>query len=139
MTQTILSSPVPPVAVPDVDLPTFLFGDAAARGDRPAYVDGPTGRTLSYAAVESMARRFAGALAARGFRPGDVLATLSPNLPEWPAVMLGAQLAGGAVTPMNPLWTPAEIAAQLRDSRARTVVTVGPFLAAARAAGATDL
>src|SRR4051794_38351480 len=139
MIQTILRSPVPPVTVPDVDLPTFLLDAAAACGDRPAYLDGPSGRTLSSAALVTAARRFAGALAARGFRPGDVLAILSPNVPEWPVVMLGTQLAGGAVTPMNPLWTPAEIAAQLRDSGARTVVVAGPFVATARAAGATDV
>ncbi|WP_448625818.1 AMP-binding protein [Geodermatophilus sp. URMC 64] len=138
MTSSI-PSPVPPVAVPDVDLPAFLLGGAAARGERPAYVDGPTGRTVSFAALESTACRFAGALAARGFRRGDVLAILAPNLPEWPVAMLGAQLAGGAVTPINPLWTAEEIAYQLRDSGARTVLTVGPFVDRARAAGATDV
>ncbi|RFU22363.1 AMP-binding protein [Geodermatophilus marinus] len=129
-----LHSPLTPVDVPDVDLPTFLLEGASARGTRPAYVDGPTGRTLSFAALGAAAHRFAAGLAARGFGRGDVLAVLAPNLPEWPVAMLGAQLAGGAITPVNPLWTPEEIAAQLRGSRARAVVTVGPFVAAARAA-----
>ncbi|MGY1615345.1 AMP-binding protein [Geodermatophilus sp. SYSU D00691] len=136
---TAIPSPVPPVAVPDVDLPAFLLAGAARRGDRPAFVDGPTGRSLSYARLETLACRVAGGLAARGFRPGDVLAVLAPNLPEWPVVMLGAQLAGGAVTPINPLWTAEELAHQLRDSGARTLVTVGPFADKARAAGATDV
>ena len=54
-----------------------------------------------------------------------MLAILAPNLPEWPVAMLGAQLAGGAVTPVNPLWTAEEIAFQLRDSGAREVLTIG--------------
>ncbi|HXV93979.1 MAG TPA: AMP-binding protein, partial [Pseudonocardia sp.] len=75
--------------------------------------------------------------ASRGFGRGDVLAILAPNLPEWPVAMLGAQLAGGAVTPVNPLWTIDEIGHQLRDSGARAVLTVGPFAEAARAAAGT--
>jgi acyl-CoA synthetase (AMP-forming)/AMP-acid ligase II len=86
-----------------------------------------------------MAERFAAGLAARGFGRGDVLAILAPNLPEWPVAMLGAQLLGAAVTPVNPLWTAEEIGYQLRDSGARAVVTVGPFVDRARAAGASDL
>ena len=39
----IVHSPASPVAIPDVDLPAFLLAEAASRGARPAYVDGPTG------------------------------------------------------------------------------------------------
>ena len=129
-----ITSPEPDVVVPDVDLPTFLLDGAAAHGDRPAYVDGPSGRTVTYSTIGPTARRFAGGLAARGFRPGDVLAVLAPNVPEWPVAMLGTQLAGGAVTPINPLWTAHEIAHQIRDAGARWVLTVPPFLDKARAA-----
>ena len=129
-----ISSPLPQVDVPDVDLPTFLLRHRAARADRPAYVDGPSGRTITFGALGPMAGRFAAGLAARGFGHGDVLAILAPNLPEWPVAMLGAQVAGGAVTPVNPLWTVDEIAAQLRSSRARALFTVEPFLDVALAA-----
>ncbi|HVL85400.1 MAG TPA: AMP-binding protein [Pseudonocardia sp.] len=129
-----IASPEPAVPIPDVDLPTFLLEGAARCGDRPAYVDGPSGRVVTHSAIGPMAARFAAALAERGFGHGDVLAILAPNLPEWPVAMLGAQLAGGAVTPVNPLCTVDEIAHQLRDSRARVVLTVGTFLEKARAA-----
>ena len=129
-----IRSPLPPVAVPDVDLPTFLLAHPPEWADRPAYVDGPSGRAVTFGALAGTARRFAAGLAARGFRHGDVLAILAPNLPEWPIAMLGAQLAGGVVTPVNPLWTVGEIAEQLRGSGARAVVTVAPFLDLATAA-----
>lgn len=129
-----ITGPLPTVDVPAVDLPTFLLEHSAALGDKPAFVDGPTGRTVTFGALGPMARRFAAGLAARGFGRGDVLAVLAPNLPEWPVAMLGTQLAGGAVTPVNPLWTVDEVARQLRDSTARAVVTVGPFAATALAA-----
>ncbi len=137
----IIPSPLPSVAIPDVDLPTFLLEHAEARGDRPAYLDGPTGRVVRFDAIGPMARRFAGALVGRGFGHGDVLAILAPNLPEWPVAMLGAQLAGGAVTPINPLWTTEEIGFQLRDSGAREIFTIAPFAdrALAAAGGAADV
>lgn len=127
-------SPEPAVTVPDVDLPTFLLEGTAAHGGRPAYIDGPSGRAIPFDAIGPMAGRFAAGLAARGFGHGDVLAILAPNLPEWPVAMLGAQLAGGAITPINPLWTVEEIAHQVRDSGAWAILTVGPFLDKARAA-----
>lgn len=130
----MITSPLPEVAVPDVDLPTFLLESAAVPADKPAYVDGPTGRTVTHGAFAAMARRFAAGITARGFGHGDVLAILAPNLPEWPVAMLGTQLAGGAVTPVNPLWTVDEITHQLRDSGACAVLTVGAFLEKARAA-----
>jgi acyl-CoA synthetase (AMP-forming)/AMP-acid ligase II len=134
-----IRSPLPRVDVPPVDLPTFLLAHPPEWADRPAYVDGPSGRALSFAALAATAHRLAAGLAARGFGRGDVLAVLAPNLPEWPAVMLGAQLAGGAVTPVNPLCTVGEVAAQLRASRARTVVTVERFAGLAAAAGAAEV
>ena len=41
---------------------------------------------------------------------------------------------GAAVTPLNPLQTPAELATQLRDAGARLIVAAPPLLAAAQAA-----
>jgi acyl-CoA synthetase (AMP-forming)/AMP-acid ligase II len=132
-----IASPVPPVPIPDLDLPTFLLEHAAALGDKPAWIDGPTGRAVPFGAIGPMARRFAAGLAERGFGRGDVLAILAPNMPEWPVAMLGAQLAGGAVTPVNPLWSTEEIAHQVRAAGARALFTVGPFLQTARAAAGT--
>jgi acyl-CoA synthetase (AMP-forming)/AMP-acid ligase II len=129
-----INSPLSPVDVPDVDLPSFLLEHVAGWGGRPAYVDGPSGRAVAFAEIGPLARRFAAGLAARGFGHGDVLAILAPNLPEWPVAMLGAQLAGGAVTPVNPLWTVEEIAGQLRHSGARAVLAAGPFVPVALAA-----
>jgi non-ribosomal peptide synthetase component E (peptide arylation enzyme) len=43
----IVRAPEPPLAIPEVALTPFLFERAAARGDKPAFVDGPSGRTLT--------------------------------------------------------------------------------------------
>ena len=103
-------------------------------GDKPALVDGPTGRTLSYRQLAEAVRRVAAGLAARGFGKGDVLALSSPNLPEYAVAMYGAMAAGGVVTGASPLLTAGELAGQLADAGASVLVTVPPFLDTAREA-----
>jgi len=119
-----------------VPLPGFLLEHARDLGDKPALVDGPTGRTLSYRQLADGVERVAAGLAARGFGPGDVLAISSPNLPEYALALYGAMAAGGAVTGANPLLTADELAGQLAGSGAGVLVTVPPFLETARTAAA---
>src|SRR5438093_7008059 len=47
----IFRSPHPDVAVPDVALQRFVLREAAQRGDKPALIDGPSGRVLTYAGL----------------------------------------------------------------------------------------
>ena len=109
-----------------VPLPDFLLEHARDLGDKPALVDGPTGRTLTYRQLADGVERVAAGLAARGFGRGDVLALFSPNLPEYALAVYGAMAAGGAVTTANPLLTPHELAFQLADAGASVLVTVPP-------------
>ncbi len=39
--------------IPYVDLTAFVLGGARARGDKPALIDGPSGRALSYAELKA--------------------------------------------------------------------------------------
>ena len=118
----------PPVTIPDVPLSTFILGDAAGRGDKPALIDGPTGRTLTYAQLANGVDRVAAGLAARGFERGDVFGILSPNLPEFPVAFHGVVRAGGVATTMNPLSAVDELAHQLEDSGARFLLTIPQLL-----------
>src|SRR3954452_8449436 len=79
----IVRSRRPAVDVPEVAVPDFLLDHAAVRRDAPAVVDGSSGRTLTYGELRRDVQRFAGGLHARGRRPGDVLAIVAPNSPEW--------------------------------------------------------
>jgi acyl-CoA synthetase (AMP-forming)/AMP-acid ligase II len=63
-----------------------------------------------------------------------VFAILAPNSPEWLVAAYGAMSAGGVVTGSNPLYTPDEVAAQLRGADARFLLTVPACLDTARAA-----
>ena len=40
----IHASPLPPIQIPDVPLSTLVLDHAPALGDKPALIDGPTGR-----------------------------------------------------------------------------------------------
>jgi acyl-CoA synthetase (AMP-forming)/AMP-acid ligase II len=120
-------SPLPDVEIPDLHLVDYLLADAEKRGDKPALIDGPSGRTLTYAALEHAVRALAGGLVARGFEPGQTLAVLAPNIPEYAVVFHGTAYAGGIVTTINPTYTEREVHHQLVDADARLLVTVAPF------------
>ncbi|MFJ8664380.1 4-coumarate--CoA ligase family protein [Streptomyces sp. NPDC093600] len=122
---------VRPVSLPIHDA---VLGRAAERGDTPALIDGAGGLTLTYAQVDAFHRRVAAGLAETGVRKGDVLALHSPNTVLFPIAFYAATRAGASVTTVHPLATPEEFAKQLRDSRARWIVTVSPLLAVARRA-----
>jgi acyl-CoA synthetase (AMP-forming)/AMP-acid ligase II len=134
----IFTSPLPDVVVPDIALTEHVFRHASRFADRPAIVDGPTGRSYTYAELEGASRKVAGGFVSEGLHKGDVVAVLSPNIPEYAIVFHGVALAGGVVTPINPTYTVEEIAYQLEDSGARYVVTIQLFLEQARAAAASS-
>jgi len=130
----IYRSPFPDVAIPEVPLPQFVLEQAADRGGKPALIDAPTGRAISYALLVRAVDRVAAALHARGLRAGDVFAVYSPNLPEYAVIFLAVARLGGTVTTVNPLYRAGELAQQLSDSGARAMITVPPFLDTARSA-----
>src|SRR3954452_18781427 len=76
-------SPFPDVEIPDVSLPEFVLARAGQLGEKPALIDAPSGRTLTYAELVAGVRAVAGELARRGFGKGHVLAHYAPNLPEY--------------------------------------------------------
>lgn len=127
-------SPLPDVEIPDVTVTEYILRRAADVPDRPALIDGPTGRTYTYAQLSAMIHSFAGGLAARGLGPGDTIALMSPNIPEYAVVFHGAAVAGVAVSTVNPTYTAEEVRFQLRDSGSVVLVTIGMFVDVAREA-----
>lgn len=136
-------SPLPDVEIPDVTITEFVLQEAGRVPDRPALIDGPTGRTYTYAQLSGAIHAFAGGLQARGLGPGSTIALMSPNIPEFAIVFHGAAVAGVAVSTINSTYTAEEVAFQLRDSESALVVTVAPFaetaVAAAKAAKVAEV
>jgi acyl-CoA synthetase (AMP-forming)/AMP-acid ligase II len=130
----IYTGPEASIEIPDTDVTSFVLGEASERGEQDALVDGPSGRAISYGSLADRVRGLAAGLAARGIGKGDVVAIYMPNLPEYALVFHGVCLAGAVNTTINPLYKAGELAFQLRDSGARILVTVPPFLDTAREA-----
>jgi len=78
-------------------------------------------QTISYRALAEASERVAGLLAAHDVVPGDRVAIMLPNVPEFAAVYYGVLRAGGVVVPMNPLLKAREVSHYLSDSGARLV------------------
>jgi acyl-CoA synthetase (AMP-forming)/AMP-acid ligase II len=127
----IYHSPLPDVKIPDVPLTEYVLAGGAGQPDKPALIDGASGRVMTYGELGSAVRSLAGGLAAAGFGPGNVLALLAPNGPEYAVAFHGAAMAGGTVTTINPAYTQAEVHHQLADSGARILVTIAPLADAA--------
>jgi acyl-CoA synthetase (AMP-forming)/AMP-acid ligase II len=130
----IFTSPFPDVEIPDVALTAHVFRHVTRLADHTAIVDGPTGRSYTYAELHGASHKVAGGLVATGFGKGDVLALLAPNIPEYAVLFHAVAIAGGAVTPINPTYTVEEIEYQLRDSGARYLATISLFLDKSREA-----
>ncbi len=97
-----------------------IFELAAVFGSRDHLVlddERATVATFRAAAI-TMARK----LIDDGVKPGDRVAIIMRNLPEWPVAFWGGVLAGAIVTPLNAWWTGAELEYGLRDSGATIVV-----------------
>ncbi|MGD9734589.1 MAG: AMP-binding protein [Solirubrobacterales bacterium] len=122
------------LAIPDVDVTSFVLEGAAARGEKPALIDGPSGRAIAYGELGERIAAMRGGLLARGFGRGDALGIYLPNLPEYAIAFHAAASAGGRATTANPLYTEHELGHQLQDSGARFLLTAPPLLETARAA-----
>ena len=130
----MLRSPYPDVEIPDVPFTDYVLRRAPELGDRPALIDAPSGRTLTYAGLLEGVGRVAAGLASRGFGRGDVFAHYAPNLPEYAVAFHAVATVGGVNTTANPLLTADELGAQLADCRATLMVTVPALLHKAMAA-----
>ncbi len=58
----IFSSPHPTVAIPEISLTDFVLQRAAEFGDKPAIIEGVSGRTITYAQLTPLIRRLAAGL-----------------------------------------------------------------------------
>lgn len=110
----VIRSAFPDVEIPDVSLTDFVLARAAERGDKPAFIDAPSGRTISYAQLLELVRAAAGGLAARGFGKGDVFAHYAPNRPDYAVAFHAVAMVGGVNTTANPLLTADELALPAR-------------------------
>jgi acyl-CoA synthetase (AMP-forming)/AMP-acid ligase II len=129
-----LASPYPDVEIPNLSVPEFVLAAGKDRPDAPALIDGLKGDVITHGQLAAYVDRVAANLHARGLRKGDVVAVFCPNTPWFPVVFHGIAAAGCVMSPINSLYTPDEIAFQLKDSGAKILITISLFMDRAGAA-----
>jgi acyl-CoA synthetase (AMP-forming)/AMP-acid ligase II len=135
----VFTAPERPVAIPEAALTPLLLARTDAHVDKPAFIDGVTGRTLTHRAWSRAVRHAAAALVARGMRKGDVAAVYSPNVPEYAVAFHAVALAGGVTTTVSPLYTAGELQSQLGDAQAKYVFTIPALVAKVEACRDTSV
>ena len=128
------ASTYPDVEIPDIPITELVLQRADELADKPAIHDAASGRGYTFGELKHMIHAFAGGLQARGFGPGDTLAIMAPNVPEYAVAFHGVAVAGGTNTTLNPTYTADEIRHQLQDSGATLLVTIEMFAEVAKEA-----
>jgi len=77
---------------------------------------------LTYAELHGTANRLANSLTTLGVEPGDRVAVMLPNGPDFIAAYYAALRLGGIVVPISTLLREAEVSYQLQDSGAKVLI-----------------
>ncbi len=83
--------------------------------------------SLTYRELLAAVHTFAAALHQMGVRPGDRVAIMLPNTPQYVIAFMGTLRAGAIAVNTNPTYTPRELAHQMKDSGAETIVMLSPL------------
>lgn len=105
-----------------LSLPAMLADSVARRGEAPMLDF--MGRRFSYAEVADGVARVARGLQRRGIGKGSRVGLFLPNVPHYVAAYYGALAAGATVVNFSPLYTIAELEAQVEDSGTDTLFTI---------------
>ena len=118
-----------------LNLGSILQSAAAARPDHP--VVRLNEQVLCYRELDRAARGMAASLRERGIAPGDKVALMIPNVPEFTIGYFGILYAGCTAVPLNVLLSAPEVAYHLEDSDARLLLA-HPFFGDPAREGAAD-
>ena len=102
-----------------MNLASILVDSARNHADRTAVRLADT--ELTYRELDEASACVAGLLTARGIQPGDRVAIMLPNVPEFAVVYYGVLRAGCVVVPMNPLLKSREVSYYLQDAGAKLI------------------
>ena len=117
-----------------MSLAAILAESASRHPHKDALLFGET--RVTYAELWTEARRYATVLRDRGIGPGDRVALLMPNVPDFPRVYYAALSLGAVVVPVHALLVGREIAYVLADSGAKVLIAGAPLLEQASAGAA---
>lgn len=86
------------------------------------------GKDTSYGEFDQSVAKFAGALQTLGVKKGDHVAFLLSNTPHFLISLYATMRLGATAVPINPIYTPDEIAYIVKDSDAKVVIALDALL-----------
>ena len=104
-----------------------LLGELEVRFPDGAAVVGQ-GQSLSYGELRARSRSFAAGLAKLGIGPGDHVALLMQNRPDWLVAFFGIASLGAVTVAINTWATAHELEYMLAHSKSRALITVDRFI-----------
>ena len=138
----VVRSPFECSNIPETNLAAFITDRFTLYDKQIAFVDGITGREVSYSQLIDTSSRLSSGLRRVGLQKGDVLAACLPNSIEYANIFLGTMAAGGIVSTVNPAYSPSELGYQFKNSNAKYVATTAALLScvqeAAQQAGSIE-
>ncbi len=111
----------------EVSLGESLRAWARIQPERPALVY--YGTELSYAELDDLSERCAELLRGHGIGPGERVAVLLGNCPQFHIVFYAILKLGAVYVPVNPLFKEHELAYELNDAGATTVIALDTLVA----------
>ncbi len=133
MTERIWLGSYPPGVAADIDPSQYASAVALMEESFKLYEDRTAysfmGASFSYGETDKQSRAFASYLQSLGLVKGDRVALMMPNVPQYPVAVAAVLRAGFVVVNVNPLYTPRELAHQLKDSGAKAIVIIENFAA----------
>lgn len=110
------------------DLVTLVRRAADLWPDKDAWIFDETGERLTFAEVERRSTRFALALLELGLEPGERVAVMLENQPEFPLLWLALAKLGAVLVPVNINYREFDGAHLLQHSGARFAVAAPEFV-----------
>ena len=103
----------------------YLGRLSGEHGDRAAILF--KGATITYRQLEDESNALAAGLMSLGVKPGDRVALLLPNCPQFMVAEFAIWKAGAIVVPLNPTYSERELEQALEATRVETIITLTLF------------
>ena len=84
-------------------------------------------RWMTYRELDQLSQALGAWFQSQGLKPGDRIALMLPNIPQFAVTMAAILRAGYTCVNVNPLYTARELEHQLKDSGATAIVILENF------------
>ncbi|MGV3741966.1 MAG: long-chain-fatty-acid--CoA ligase [Burkholderiaceae bacterium] len=84
-------------------------------------------KAMTYSELDALSRKLAAWLQSTGMEKGARVGLMMPNILQYPVAIAAVLRAGYTVVNINPLYTPRELAHQLKDSGAEAIIILENF------------